>query len=160
MMTHLRREACSTGSSRAWPDGGVAGLGGVSGLWAWFGWWAWLPGYSPLPDATRRPGLSLPKQIQHPRPHSRDSHSFIIFGGHGQAENSPTPREGINACGLGWEWKGKTLPPSPGSLAGVVDLDLKIDVVEHAAHPGLQPIQLGRFALQGPLILLVGALQL
>lgn len=45
------------------------------------------------------------------------------------------------------------------SLAGVVDLDLQVDGLEHAAHPGFQPIQLGRLALQFPFILLIGALQ-
>lgn len=47
-----------------------------------------------------------------------------------------------------------------GSLAGVVDLDLQVDGLKHTTHPGLQPIQLGGFAFQGPLVLLIGAFQL
>lgn len=47
-----------------------------------------------------------------------------------------------------------------GSLAGVVDLDLQVDGLKHASHPGLQPIQLGSFTLQCSLVLLIGALQL
>lgn len=47
-----------------------------------------------------------------------------------------------------------------GSLAGVVDLDLQVDGLKHTAHPGLQPVQLSRFALQRPLVLLISAFQL
>lgn len=46
------------------------------------------------------------------------------------------------------------------SLAGVVDLDLQVDGLKHTTHPGLQPIQLGCFAFQCPLVLLIGAFQL
>lgn len=51
------------------------------------------------------------------------------------------------------------LGPRVWSLAGVVDLDLQVDGVEHTAHPGFQPIQLGRFALQCTLVLFICALQ-
>lgn len=51
------------------------------------------------------------------------------------------------------------LGPREWSLAGVVDLDLQVDGLEHAAHPGFQPIQLGRFTLQFTLILFICALQ-
>lgn len=47
-----------------------------------------------------------------------------------------------------------------GSLAGIVDLDLQVDSLKHAAHPGFQPVQLSRFALQRPLILFISAFQL
>lgn len=47
----------------------------------------------------------------------------------------------------------------PGSLAGVVNLDLQVYGLKHIAHPGLQPVQLSRLVLQGALVLFVGALQ-
>lgn len=51
------------------------------------------------------------------------------------------------------------LGPRAWSLAGVVDLDLQVDCLKHAAHPGFQLIQLGRFTLQRTLIHFIGALQ-
>lgn len=67
------------------------------------------------------------------------------------------PYIGSNLCGAGL---GTGIGLWQGSLAGVVDLDLQVDGLKHAAHPGLQPIQLGRFALQRSLVLLIGAFQL
>lgn len=54
---------------------------------------------------------------------------------------------------------GTKLGPGEWSLAGVVDLDLQIDGLKHTAHPGFQPVQLGRLALQLTLVLFIGALQ-
>ena len=47
-----------------------------------------------------------------------------------------------------------------GLLAGVVDLDLFVDVIEDASHLVLQAIQLPSFSLEPPLVLLVILLQL
>ena len=41
------------------------------------------------------------------------------------------------------------------SLAGVVDLDLLVDVSQDAPHLGLQPVKLGCFLLQQPLIFFI-----
>lgn len=88
---------------------------------------------------------TLPKSES--RQHRRDSQRFIG----GLARLGPIPCTGSNSCGAGL---------GQGSLAGVVDLDLQVDGLKHAAHSGLQPIQLGRFTLQRSLVLLIGALQL
>lgn len=45
-------------------------------------------------------------------------------------------------------------------LAGVVDLDLFVDVVEDGLHLVLQAVQLMSFPLQLPLVLLIVLLQL
>ena len=47
-----------------------------------------------------------------------------------------------------------------GLLAGVVDLDLLVDVAEDGLHLVLQPVQLTGLALQPLLVLLILLLQL
>lgn len=94
-----------------------------------------------------------PPPNQESRDHLRGSHRFIGDF----ASLGTVPCIGSNACGAGL---GTGLGLGQGSLAGVVDLDLQVDGLKHAAHSGLQSIQLGRFALQRPLILLISALQL
>ena len=94
-----------------------------------------------------------------PSPNQSPDHTreftLVYWGGPCQAEDCSCT--GDHACGVRLGTGGRL---GQGSLAGVVDLDLQVDGLKHTAHPGLQPVQLSRFALQRPLILLISAFQL